>query len=57
MRITLEEPLNLKETLESGQAHRWRQIDGKYSGVIGNVLVHIRQSESTLIIDSSSTLE
>lgn len=57
MRITLEEPLNLKETLESGQAHRWRQIDGKYSGVIGNVLVHIRQSERTLIIDSSSTLE
>ncbi len=54
MLINLEEPLNLKETLESGQAHRWHKKGNTYSGVIENQLVHIQQDNNQLSIFSSS---
>ena len=56
MLIDLKEPLNLKETLESGQAHRWKKFNDKYSGVIGGFLVHMQQQGQTLLVDSSSSL-
>lgn len=42
MRLAVDQPLALGESLESGQAHRWRRRpDGRYSGVLGCRLVHI----------------
>ena len=42
MRLAVEQPLALGESLESGQAHRWRRLaDGRYSGVLGCRLVQI----------------
>ena len=36
--------MNLAESLESGQAHRWRKLgDGWYSGVLGDSLLHLRR--------------
>ena len=37
------------ESLESGQAHRWRRLDdGWYSGVLGGRLLHLRQNPAGL---------
>ena len=42
MRLAVDQPLALGESLESGQAHRWRRLaDGRYSGVLGCLLVQI----------------
>ena len=42
MRLAVDQPLALGESLESGQAHRWRRLaDGRYSGVLGRRLVQI----------------
>ena len=44
MRLAVDQPFDLAESLESGQAHRWRNLgDGRYSGVLGRRLTHIRQ--------------
>ena len=44
MRLTIDQPFNLAESLESGQAHRWRRLgDAWYSGVLGDRLLHLRQ--------------
>ena len=39
--INISQPLDLEQTLESGQAFRWRRADGnKWAGVIdGNIWV------------------
>ncbi|MCE2500944.1 MAG: DNA-3-methyladenine glycosylase 2 [Dehalococcoidia bacterium] len=45
MQLTIDQPFDLGESLESGQAHRWRKLeDGWYSGVLGPLLLHIRQN-------------
>ena len=45
MQLTIDQPFDLAESLESGQAHRWRKLDGGwYSGVLGPRLIHIRQN-------------
>lgn len=45
MQLIIEQPFDLAESLESGQAHRWRKLgDGWYSGVLGRRLIHIRQN-------------
>ncbi len=45
MQLAIEQPFDLAESLESGQAHRWRKLgDGWYSGVLGRRLIHIRQN-------------
>lgn len=42
--VTIDQPFNLAESLESGQAHRWRRLDGEwFSGVLGDRLLHLRQ--------------
>ena len=44
MYLDIDQPFDLAESLESGQAHRWRRLgDGWYSGVLGDRLLHLRQ--------------
>ena len=44
MLLVINQPFDLAESLESGQAHRWRRLaDGWYSGVLGRYLLHLRQ--------------
>ena len=44
MQLAIDQPFDLGESLESGQAHRWRRLpDGRYSGVLGSSLLHIGQ--------------
>ena len=44
MYLEIDQPFDLAESLESGQAHRWRRLgDGWYSGVLGDRLLHLRQ--------------
>ena len=46
MRINVNQPFDLAESLESGQAHRWRKLDDAwFSGVLGEYFIHIRQVE------------
>lgn len=43
-RLAIDQPFNLAESLESGQAHRWKHLgNGWYSGVLGPWLIHIQQ--------------
>ena len=47
--LTIDQPFDLAESLESGQAHRWRKLgDGWYSGVLGGRLLHLRQNPAGL---------
>ena len=49
MQLTIDQPFDLAESLESGQAHRWRRLDqGWYSGVLGPRLLHLRQTPGGL---------
>ncbi len=42
--LDIDQPFDLAESLESGQAHRWKNLgDGWYSGVLGQWLIHVRQ--------------
>ena len=42
--LAIDQPFDLAESLESGQAHRWKNLgDGWYSSVLGQWLIHIRQ--------------
>ena len=44
MRLVIDQPFDLAESLESGQAHRWRRLENSwYSGVLGDRLLHLRQ--------------
>lgn len=41
--LAIDQPFDLAESLESGQAHRWKNLgEGWYSGVLGQWLLHIR---------------
>ena len=45
MQLAIDQPFDLAESLESGQAHRWKNLgDGWYSGVLGPRLIHVRQN-------------
>ena len=46
MHLTIDQPLDLASTLESGQAHRWRREGPWYYSVIFGRLVQIRQDAS-----------
>lgn len=49
MHLSIDQPFDLAESLESGQAHRWRRLgDGWYSGVLGGRLLHLHQSQAGL---------
>ncbi len=47
--LPIDQPFDLAESLESGQAHRWRRLDaGWFSGVLGDRLLHLRQAPNGL---------
>ncbi len=48
MELTIDQPFDLASSLESGQAHRWKKLDGWYSGVIRGDFVQIRQKGQTI---------
>lgn len=49
MLLDIDQPFDLAESLESGQAHRWKRLDdGWYSGVLGDRLLHLRQESCGL---------
>ena len=49
MLLPIDQPFDLAESLESGQAHRWRKLrDGWYSGVLGGSLLHLHQNRAGL---------
>ncbi|MQG20968.1 MAG: hypothetical protein FI725_03030 [SAR202 cluster bacterium] len=52
MMISLHHPLDLKLSLDSGQAFRWREIDGWWWGTMGNAAVKMRVFRNKLEIFS-----
>lgn len=48
MHLSIDQPLDLKSSLESGQAFRWRYVDGWHLGIICGNIVKIRQGPSGL---------
>lgn len=49
VQLEIDQPFDLAESLESGQAHRWRKLDdGWYSGVLGTRLIHLKQCSAGL---------
>ena len=48
MHLSIDQPLDLKSSLESGQAFRWRCVDGWHLGIIYGNIVKIRQGPSGL---------
>ena len=51
-RVALDRPLDLENTLFSGQAFRWRRAGGWYRGVIFGNVVRIRQVHHSLDVAS-----
>ncbi len=50
--------LDLEQTLESGQCFRWkRQDDGSYNGISGRHILHIRQCEDGVILETRDKSE
>ncbi|MCH7736518.1 MAG: hypothetical protein IH872_03850 [Chloroflexi bacterium] len=47
MELTIDQPFDLASSLESGQAHRWKKVDGWYSGVVRGEFIQIRQKGQT----------
>ena len=45
VRVRIKLDVSLDPTLECGQAHRWRKIEGKWNGVIGKNVVTLTQKE------------
>ena len=43
MELTIDQPFDLGASLESGQAHRWKKVDGWYQGVVRGEFIQIRQ--------------
>ena len=45
--LPIDQPFDLKLSLTMGQAFRWRRLDdGWFSGVVGENLIHIRQTDN-----------
>ena len=45
-KLEIKQPFNLELSLTMGQAFRWRELgDGWFSGVLGENLVHVRQTD------------
>ena len=42
--LIIDQPFDLGSSLESGQAHRWKKVDGWYSGVVRGEFIQIRQN-------------
>lgn len=57
MQLTIDQPFDLASSLESGQAHRWKKLDGWYSGVVRGEFIHIRQCGQTVEFSSGPSPE
>ncbi|MBI4340551.1 MAG: hypothetical protein HY680_11465 [Chloroflexi bacterium] len=55
--LPVPEPLDLKATLESGQAFRWGEAEGWYWGVVSGQGYALRQEEGGLRVRSSAPTE
>lgn len=47
MKIQLNQPFNLKHTLECGQAFRWQKLNDWYFGVVNNFIIKIKQTSDS----------
>jgi len=54
MFMAVEQPLDLRATLESGQVFRWRWEEGWYWGVVGQYAYALRQVDGGLLVHSSA---
>ena len=57
MELTIDQPFDLTSSLESGQAHRWKKVDGWYSGVVRGEFIQIRQNNQTVEFSSGPSPE
>ena len=51
--VRVDQPLNLPLTLESGQAFRWHEADGVWSGFIRGELVTLQRTDDGLSVQCS----
>ena len=57
MELTIDQPFDLGSSLESGQAHRWKKVDGWYSGVVRGEFIQIRQKDQMVEFSSGPSPE
>ena len=57
MELTIDQPFDLGSSLESGQAHRWKKVEGWYSGVVRGEFIQIRQNREVVEFCSSPSPE
>ena len=57
MELTIDQPFDLGASLESGQAHRWKKLDGWYSGVVRGEFIQIRQKGQVVEFSSGPSPE
>lgn len=55
LEIPIDQPLDLALTLESGQAFRWHEVDGVWSGFIAGELVTLERLEGGLAVECSTS--
>ena len=57
MELTIDQPFDLRSSLESGQAHRWKKSDDWYSGVVRGEFIQIRQKGHVVEFQSGPSPE
>ncbi|MBO19390.1 MAG: 8-oxoguanine DNA glycosylase [Chloroflexi bacterium] len=57
LELTIDQPFDLGASLESGQAHRWKKVDGWYSGVVRGEFIQIRQKGELVEFSSGPSPE
>lgn len=57
MELIIDQPFDLRSSLESGQAHRWKKSDEWYSGVVRGEFIQIRQKGPVVEFQSGPSPE
>ena len=57
MELIIDQPFDLRSSLESGQAHRWKKSDDWYSGVVRGEFIQIRQKGHVVEFQSGPSPE
>ncbi len=57
MELIIDQPFDLRSSLESGQAHRWKKSDEWYSGVVRGEFIQIRQKGHVVEFQSGPSPE
>jgi len=55
--LIIDQPFDLRSSLESGQAHRWKKSDDWYSGVVRGEFIQIRQKGHVVEFQSGPSPE